>query len=238
MSAPVLDLRTDGHTHTARTDGADPVDVMALAAQAAGLATLCVTDHVRADTAWLPQYVEELERARRSSPVDIVCGVEAKILDVRGRVDLPGDLRGVDLVVVSDHQVPTRSGPVHPEEIRRRVATGALTATDVVDDLVLATCRAVSVHERVVLGHLFSILPKAGIAPDTVHDEHLRLLAAACREADAAVEVNEKWRTPTVETSRRLVTLGVRLVASSDAHEAAAVGRWDHVAATAAALGD
>ena len=236
MSRP-LDLGTDWHTHTTTTDGAGTPTEMVQAAAAAGLHRLHVTDHVRAASTWVPDYVAEISRVRAVAPLDVVCGVEAKILDLTGAVDLPPDLGGVEQVVVSDHQFPTGSGPVTPSEIRRRIEAGELLATDALADLVLATSRAVFVHERVVVGHLFSVLPKAGIDPALVTDDLLHELAAACRASGAVVEVNEKWRTPSLDVVRALCVLGVELVPSSDAHDVGALGAWDHVAAAAETIG-
>ena len=235
MSLP-LDLRTDWHTHTDTTDGAASPWQMVQAAFAAGLDRLHVTDHVRAGSTWVPEYVTEIARVRGLGSVDVVCGVEAKLLDVKGAVDLPPDLRGVEQVVVSDHHFPTRSGPVTPQEMRRRIEAGELLASDAVADLVLATSRAVFVHERVVVGHLFSVLPKAGIDPTLVTPDMLDMLATACRAAGAVIEVNERWRTPSLDVVRTMCGLGVDFVPSSDAHDTAALGAWDHVAAAAATI--
>jgi len=235
MSLP-LDLTTDWHTHTSVTDGTASPEEMVRAADAAGLRRIHLTDHVRADSTWLPSYVAKIDRIRRSSPVEVVCGVEAKILDVRGRVDLPADRRGIEQVVVADHQFPTRSGPVSPGEMRRRIEAGEMRADDVVADLVLATARAVFVHERVVVGHLFSVLPKAGIDLSVVTEEMLATLASAVRAAGAVIEVNEKWRTPSLPMVLALCGLGVDLVPSSDAHGLQALGAWDYVAGSAHAI--
>lgn len=235
MSAPI-DLGTDWHTHTNVTDGTAFPEEMVRAAAVAGLHRIHVTDHVRGDSTWLPEYVTEIGRVRAAAPIDVVCGVEAKILDVRGRVDLPGDLRGVEQVVVADHQFPTRSGPVAPQEMRRRIETGEVLASDVVAELVLATVRAVFAHDQVVVGHLFSVLPKAGIDLSVVTDEMLSTLASAVRAAGASIEINEKWRTPSVPMVRTLCGLGVTLVPSSDAHSVAAVGAYDYVAEASRAV--
>ncbi|HKJ11029.1 MAG TPA: PHP domain-containing protein [Ornithinimicrobium sp.] len=235
MTLP-LDLETDWHTHTSLTDGSDSPKKMVRAAGAAGLHRIHVTDHVRASSTWVPDYVAELDRIRAAAPIDVVCGVEAKILDVKGRVDLPTDLRGIEQVVIADHQFPTRSGPVTPQEMRRRIETHRMRADDAVAELVLATARAVFVHELVVVGHLFSVLPKAGIDVSLVTDEMLSTLAAAVRASGAVIEVNEKWRTPSVPMVDRLCALGVELVPSSDAHSLDALGAWDHVADAAQAV--
>lgn len=235
MSRP-LDLGTDWHTHTSLTDGSASPKKMVRAADAAGLHCIHITDHVRASSTWVPDYVAEIDRIRAASPIDVVCGVEAKILDVKGRVDLPDHRRGIEQVVVADHQFPTRAGPVTPDEMRRRIETGRMRADDAVAELVLATARAVFVHEQVVVGHLFSVLPKAGIDVSVVTDEMLTTLAAAVRAAGAVIEVNEKWRTPSVPMVARLCALGVDLVPSSDAHSLEALGAWDHVAEAAQAV--
>ncbi len=68
-----------------------------------------------------------------------------------------------------------------------------------------------------------------------MNDASLEALAEACRGVDAAVEVNEKWACPSVASVDRLEALGVRLLAGSDAHRAADVGRYSYVAAVASA---
>ena len=102
--------------------------------------------------------------------------------------------------------------------------------SDAVGDLVLATTRAVFAHEHVVVGHLFSALPMAGIDIRVVTDEMLATLAAAVRASGAVIEVNERWRTPGIDHIKRLCSLGVELVPSSDAHSADTVATWDYVA--------
>jgi putative hydrolase len=231
-----IDLAADLHTHTTTSDGIAGVAEMLTRAEQVGLRVVAITDHVRADTTWVPEYVREVAAASSGSGVDVVCGVEAKLLDTRGRLDLPGNLRGIAQVTAADHQFPTARGPLHPVAVRRMVGTGLVPAEDAVADLVRATARAVFAHDRVVVGHLFSVLPKAGLDPALVTAEMLDELASACRAAGAAVEVNEKWRTPSPDVVRRLADLGVEIVAASDAHTTAALGAWDYVSGVAQAV--
>ena len=107
-----------------------------------------------------------------------------------------------------------------------------MAAPDALADLMLAISRAVFVTSRRRRAP-FSVFPKADIDPALVTPELLSLLASACRAAGAVVEVNERWRTPSPGVVRTLSSLGVELVPSSDAHDATALGRWDHVAAAA-----
>ena len=238
MSEPLFDLSVDVHCHTSTSDDAhDPLDAVIAAAQARGLTALSITDHVRASTTWLPEYVDEVRRAARSAGLRVICGVEAKILDAAGRVDLPSDLAGVTQVTISDHQYPGPDGPLTPAGVRAQLTAGSMSPQATLEGLLDATARAVSRHQAPVVGHLFSILPKIGLDESSVDDGSLEHLAAACVAVDAAVEVNEKWSTPSAATVARLAALGVRLEAGSDAHRASDVGRYRYVADVARGRG-
>ena len=202
---------------------------MADAALAAGLRVWGLSDHVRADTTWVPDYVGRVRGLSRPGLV-IRCGVEVKILDCAGRLDLPRRLPRLDYILVADHQFPGADGPVHPAEAGRLIVAGSLSRGAAVDTLVAATCSALPrVPGRTVLAHLFSLLPKMGLSEDDVSDEHRAALAAACRAAGAAVEANEKWRCPSARTLSYLAAAGVEVLAGSDAHRPADVGTWSYL---------
>ncbi len=232
-----LALDRDLHTHTTFSDGAgSPADTVA-AAVAAGLAEVGISDHVRAGTDWLPAYTAAVRSVARAAVLPVRCGVEAKILDTAGRIDLPPGLAGVEYVLLADHRVPLPDGPAHPGEVRAAVAAGWLSAAAVVEFLVEATVRALAAAPRPAgLAHLFSVLPKAGLSEVDVSDDAVRALAAACRSVGAWVELNEKWRCPSPRVVRLLHAEGVALSAGSDAHEPAAVGRWSYARELAAEL--
>ncbi|MFG3039398.1 PHP domain-containing protein [Streptomyces sp. NPDC048330] len=231
--APGAPLRTDLHTHTDFSDGHDPLDAVVEAASAAGLGTLVVTDHVRTDTTYLPEYVKAVHAARAAAPLTLVCGVEAKILDTEGRIDLPEDLTGIEHVALADHRFPLPAGPAHPDTVRALLDEERLDPREALRLLVRATARAV---EQVPAGrsahvaHLFSVLPKVGLDESAVDAELLAPLVRACRARGVPVELNEKWRCPSVRTARLLHRAGVRLGAGSDAHRAEAVGHFPWVA--------
>jgi len=224
-----LVLDRDLHTHTTFSDGAGgPADTVA-AALAAGLAEVGVSDHVRADTGWLPAYTAAIRELAGRAALPVSCGVEAKILDTAGRIDLPPRLDGVEYVLLADHRVPLPDGPADPAEVRAAIAAGTLTAAAVVEFLVEATVRALAGAPRPAgLAHLFSVLPKAGLSEVDVPADAVRALAAACRSVGAWVELNEKWRCPSPPVVRLLHAEGVALQAGSDAHRPAAVGHWSY----------
>ncbi|MGW8379056.1 PHP domain-containing protein [Streptomyces sp. ODS28] len=232
-------LRTDHHTHTDFTDGRDSLERVVAAAESAGLHTLFVTDHVRADSDYLPRYVRALDAAAAGTPVRLVYGVEAKIMDTSGRIDLPPDLTGVRHIALADHRFPLPAGPAHPDTVRELLTDGRLSAHDALAMLVEATCRAVAAVPPGLgahVAHLFSVLPKCGLEESAVDPVLLARLADACRASGTPVELNEKWRCPGPATALALHRAGVRLVAGSDAHAAEAVGRWSHAAEVLDAL--
>ena len=60
---------------------------MADAAQAAGLSSWALSDHVRRDSAWVPQYVQRVRGCQQTA--DLLFAVEAKILHSRRPLNIP-----------------------------------------------------------------------------------------------------------------------------------------------------
>jgi len=232
----MIDIGVDWHTHSDWTDGADTINTMADAAVAAGLRSWGLSDHVRHDSTWLPEYTASV-RALRRDGLQIRCGVETKIMDITGRLDLPSELSALDYLLIADHQFPGADGPEHPSSVRDRLAAGQITPEAVVEQLVEATAAALrSSPLPATVVHPFSLLPKCGLDEQLVTDELLDVLAAACAAVNGAVEVNEKWRCPSSRVLRGLHHRGVRLVAGSDAHRSADVGRYTYLHEAVAGL--
>lgn len=225
----MIDIGVDWHTHSDWTDGADSIDAMADAAVAVGLRSWGLSDHVRHDSTWLPEYATAVRSLHRDG-LQIHCGVETKIMDTTGRLDLPSDLPLLDYLLIADHQFPGVDGPEHPSSVRDRLAAGHTTPSAVVEQLVEATAAALrSSPLPATVVHPFSLLPKCGLDEELVTDELLDVLAAACSAVNGAVEVNEKWRCPSSRVLSGLLHRGVRVVAGSDAHRSADVGRYTYL---------
>lgn len=220
----MIDATADWHTHSSLTDGADDPVRMASAAAESGLRIWGLSDHVRADSTWVPEYVETVRRLNAGDVV-VKCGVEAKMLDQQGRLDLPAGLRGLDYVLVADHQFPGDSAPMHPRAVGELIETGVLSAAEAIEQLVAATAEAARNSPfPVIVAHLFSLLPKCGLSEQEVSDDVIDRLAAQLVAADARVEVNEKWRCPSARVLRLLAAAGVQLTAGSDAHRHQDIG--------------
>lgn len=106
-----MQIQADTHTHTiASTHAYSTVMEMAAAAKDKGLRALAITDHGTA----MPDspHIWHFHNIKRCVPpningVEILCGVEANIIDYEGTLDFPEkEARPLDWVVASMH-VPT-----------------------------------------------------------------------------------------------------------------------------------
>lgn len=226
---PAVLTRMDMQTHSTFSDGKGTIAENVAAAERAELERLTCTDHVRVDSDYLEGYVAEIERVRATTPVEIVCGIEAKLLDTEGALDMPEAMpAGVQVVYAADHQVPTPDGPAKPDEVEARMAAGELDGAQVLEWIVGSTAAAVERHENIVICHLFSVLPKLGIDEADVPMELIERLADAAAANGARIEIDERWSCPSARTLRPFVERDVPLLLSTDSHSSETIGRYDY----------
>ena len=221
---PLADL----HVHSTFSDGRGTIEENIAAAEALGLGTLGCVDHVRVDTDWVPAYVEAVERARDGTAVELRCGIEAKLLDTTGALDLPGGIEGIDAIYAADHQVPLADGPTHPREVRERIGGGDLDPAVVIDAILTSTARALDRPQRVVIAHFLSILPNFGLTQADAPPEGLERLAAEAARTGQEIEISERWRCPSAATLRPFLRHGVTIALSTDSHKSETIGRYDY----------
>lgn len=230
-AVPTIRLDQDWHVHSRFSDGSGSLEENIAAAEHRNLSLLGCVDHVRADSKYVPSFATAVERLRRLTDIDLRTGVEAKLLDVSGELDLPpaDTLDGVDLFVIADHQVPSPNGPRDPSTVRDAIAGGELAPALVVGWIIDATSRALERHPGALIAHLFSVLPKAGIDHTAVDLRRLQPMIRAAQHAGAMLEVSERWRTPSGAVIAAFAGSGVRIVASTDAHRPQDIGSYRYV---------
>lgn len=230
-------LRGDHHVHSTFSD--DAVSTLAQnvdAAAAAGLTTLRLVDHVRQSTTWVPEYLTAVKALRVPEGLTVLTGVEAKILDVAGALDIPALPDGIDRILIADHQFPGVDGPLGPDIVRERIAAG-WAPDDVLDQLVDSLIASMRRYPGNQLAHCFSILPKIGLSEDDLGEARIGAWARAAAETDTLVEINEKWGGPGIGALGALRLAGAEIVASTDSHEASDVGRYSRIVPLLDAVG-
>jgi putative hydrolase len=221
--------RGDHHVHSTFSD--DAVSTLAenvAAAAAAGLQTVRLVDHVRQSTTWVPEYLAAVRDLSVPEGLTVLTGVEAKILDSSGTLDIPALPAGIDRILIADHQFPGIDGPLGPSAVRERIAAGWASEL-VLDQLVEALIASMQRHPGNQLAHCFSILPKIGLSESDLGDERIGAWARAAAETGTLVEVNEKWGCPVPGSLAALRDAGAEIVASTDSHVASDVGRYSRV---------
>ena len=197
------DLKGDLHLHTTTTDGRNDIETMALAAKAAGLEYIAITDHSKAlamasgldEAAALEHAAHIRQVGARLDGITLLAGIECDIL-TDGTMDLADDcLAQLDFVVASVH---TAFG-LEPAAMTDRLL------------------RALECPWVDALGH-----PTGRML---LRREPLRFdIEAVLRSAAAkavAIEINSQiYRLDVSDTiARRALELGARLIISSDAHD-------------------
>lgn len=231
-------LREDHHVHSTFSDGRSTLEENVAEAERLGLTHLGCVDHVRADTTYHPAYAEAVRALRARTAVTLSVGIEAKMLDTDGGLDLPANgLDLIDVIQVADHQFPAPDGPRSPRAVKADLEAGA-RGSDCLEALVTAMMAVMRRHDRhrLVLAHAFSILPKVGLSEDQLPDDRLAALASAAAASGTTVEISERWRCPSLRTLRAMRAAGVAIVCSTDSHAATSIGRYDYVRSTLEAL--
>jgi putative hydrolase len=231
-----MNLDEDFHVHSTFSDGASTLADNVRIATERGLRTLCLVDHVRRDTTWVPEFTAAVAEYRGRPGLSVLSGAEAKILDTGGRLDVPAVLDDIDVVLIADHQFPADNGPVHPAEVRAAIDYGGMQASEAIERLCQATANALGSCPRPLLAHLFSLLPKIGLDEALVPDPLLADLAKRAAHAGALVELNEKWACPSPRVAAAMAQAGATLVAGSDSHHCRDIGVYDSVRRTADAV--
>jgi putative hydrolase len=229
------DFGRDGHVHSTFSDGRNTIAENVDTARQRGLHTLCLVDHVRADTDWLPDFIRATDdlrasEAERPERLDILRGVETKVLDQAGALDLPPGLEALDHILVADHQFPMEDGPHHPKEVQSGIEEGRWDRAVLAGVLVEAIGNSLEAVAGIgILAHMFSILPKAGMSEEDLSSTGLDWLAQQAHRFEVMIEVNERWGCPSAPTLEHFARHQVPIVCATDSHRIETIGRYDRV---------
>jgi putative hydrolase len=223
-------LTQDMHVYSAFSDGQNTIEEIVGEAERIGLTEVTFADQVRFDSRWIPGYVAAVSRCRAQTSIVLHCAVEAKILDIYGRLDLPYRLEGVEALYAVSHQAPSPDGPMNPRSTRERIGAGDLDPQMILEWMVAGTIAALHGNEHVVIAHLFSALPTLGLSEYDVSPELVDSLAIAAAESDARILVDERRRCPTARTLGPFLRHGVPVLLGTGSQYRETIGRYEYCA--------
>lgn len=222
-------LFADYHTHTRYSHGTGTVLENVLAASAAGLREVAITDHGPANLFGVG--VRNLSAfARIRADVEAACallpdmrilvGVEANVIDTRGTLDVPDEvLSELDIVLVGLHpMVHTRgwraAGELVGLNLLAKAGTGLARRARHLNTAALVA--AVEKHDVDIITH-----PGLHLPVDT------RELARACAARQTALEINAGHGNITPGFVRVAAREGAFFCINSDAHRPTDVGKLE-----------
>jgi putative hydrolase len=102
-------MNQDLHLHSNYSDGVNSLEEMIKCAIILGINRICFTDHVWKTSDWTEKYLLELENLKENyrKDIEIVSGVEAKLLNLDGELDVSDDLCTKEIRIVGAmHRIP------------------------------------------------------------------------------------------------------------------------------------
>lgn len=202
--------RIDLHIHSEFSPCSSDTNVQGIVtmAEARGLEKVAITDHgtVRRPP-WLSDYLSEVERARRSTHIDVLTGMEVNI-HPDGTLAVDDDiLQDLDIVIGAVHSLPLF------EVVRKR---------SILEEYRTVLLRALEASSFRILAHPTNLLWNKQI-PSDVADT----IVGKLKEKGVVVEMNYNHRDPSPEFLRRCVKAGVAITPSSDAHRLMDIGHFE-----------
>lgn len=198
----MLNIKEDFHVHTNYNDHSAPDLNVASAvkyAESIGLKTLAFTEHVRRDSDWIENYLDEIESYNDKSNLRIITGFEAKILK-DGSIDCLSKYSADYFVIASFHTIYGN------KEIWINAIKNAIRNPDVN-----------------VIGHL------APETTFTLDNEELIELSHLLKDHRKIVELNAKYNRPPLDWVRAFKQYHVAFHLGSDAHSLNEIGEFGKI---------
>jgi HisJ family histidinol phosphate phosphatase len=221
--------KVDYHMHTVFSDGDSEIEEYVQKASELGLEEIAITDHVWRSSDWVDDYVDTIDEIREEYNMTVYAGLEAKVIDREGRVDVSDeDAEKVDFVMGVVHRYrPEAEEPYddslnfEPEEAAREEG-----------DLTLEMLKNPKVD---VIGHPSRTYYKFHYDEDTPHypEEYIKEMIESAKKAEKPLEYNA--RLPRYIREKLLsmyIDHNLGFTIGSDSHNAERLNnlKHDHVA--------
>ena len=198
----MLNIKEDFHVHTNYNDHSAPDLNVASAVKFAasiGLKTLAFTEHVRRESNWIENYVNEIESNDTKPNLKLITGFEAKILK-DGSIDCLSKYSADYFVIASFHTIYGN------KEIWMNAIKSAIKNPDVN-----------------VIGHL------APEPTFSLNNEELIEISQLLKDHRKIVELNAKYNRPPMDWVSKFKKYNVEFHLGSDAHSLSEIGEFSRI---------
>jgi putative hydrolase len=197
-----MNLKEDYHIHTNYNDHSAvnlTIKNVIKEAERKGLELIALTEHVRKNSEWIPEYLDEISEYKEKTKVKVVTGFEAKIME-DGSIDCREDIARDYFIIAS----------FHTKYYDKTVWTNALKT-------------AIENKYINVIGHL---APESSFQLDTKEIEEFAKLIYKHKKI---VEVNAKYKRPPENWIKVFNKNGVKFHLGSDAHSLNEIGNYESI---------
>ena len=205
----------DFHIHTNYTDGQAGIEAYVKSAITRELKAIAITDHARKTSTYIPDYCEKIEELKNSYNLSIYKGVETKIINLDGDIDLSkGIAEHLDIILGTLHRFPT-------EQDDKFVSATELMAEDAARIEADSTINMIKKKQVDIIAHPTRIFCETYNLP--FPQEMLREIVKVAKMYGVAIECNAK-----IPYSKQMLKICMEenaiLSIGSDAHTPREVG--------------
>lgn len=209
--------RLDLHLHTRYSDGTCTMPEVFALAHERNLGGIAFTDHARATSTYIPDYVAEIRSLAQCYPnLQVLLGLEVKAVNLSGDLDFPGIADGkLDFIIGVIHQFPLES---------KRPVFGSsrdLPAARASELEVEASVKMMESGKIDVLGHPTRTFTERYKQP--FPSERLKELVSCANRCGVAIELNAR-STNLIELLQLCLEADCRVSIGSDAHAPHEIG--------------
>jgi histidinol phosphatase-like PHP family hydrolase len=220
--------------HTTYSDGESTVTEYAERAAELGLGEIAITDHVWRSTEWVTDYLETVRDVDTTHDVTIHAGVEAKVINKKGEVDVSeDDADAVDFVMGVVHRYRPESEPPYDDSCNFTPPEASRQERD----LTLAMLENPTVD---VVGHPTRNYYKFHYDDDAPEfpDDYLEQMIEKAQEVNKPLEYNARLPDHIRERLlRHYIETGHEFTVGSDSHRAEELDNLDRGIITAVLTG-
>lgn len=218
---PTMDM----HIHSNFSDGESTIEEYITSAKDKGLEVIAITDHVWRNSNWVDRYVNEINLLRRKyDSITVLIGLEAKVIDLEGSVDVSEkDRHKVDFIMGVVHRFLPEAKGIYSDLSRLAPQKAA--------ELEAALTMGMIENPKVdVIGHPTRTYYKfhfGDSTKDTFPDDLIRKIVKKAAECQKPLEYNT--RLPFKDKLLRVYwEEGAPFIIGSDSHNAKDIGNINY----------